>query len=37
MGLGDDPFEWWVTFEEVSLDYCQDVTEVGTFPVAASS
>ena len=37
MGLGDDPFKWWVTFEEVSLDYCQDVTEVGNFPMAAPS
>ena len=37
MGLGDDPFKWWVTFEEVSLDHCQEVTVVGNFPAAASS
>jgi hypothetical protein len=35
MSVGDDPFKWWVTFEEISLDHCRDVTEVGSFPVAS--
>ena len=33
MSVGDDPFKWWVTFEEVSIDHCCAVTEVGSFPV----
>jgi len=36
MSVGDDPFKWWVTFEEISLDHCQDITEVGSFPVASA-
>ena len=31
MSLGDDPFKWWVTFEEVALDKCKEVMEVGPF------
>ncbi len=31
MGSGDDPFKWWVTFEEVSLKNCRNISEVGYF------
>ena len=31
MGSGDDPFKWWVTFEEVPLTQCQTISEVGHF------
>ena len=37
MSVGDDPFKWWVTFEEVSLDRCQDISEVSGFPVSSAS
>jgi hypothetical protein len=32
MNSGDDPFKWWVTFEEVSLQKCQSIDEIGAFP-----
>ena len=37
MSLGDDPFKWWVTFEEVSLKKCKEVEEIGPFPANPSA
>ena len=37
MNSGDDPFKWWVTFEEVSLEKCQSIDEIGAFPSMNSS
>ena len=31
MSLGDGPFKWWVTFEEVALKKCKQVEEIGPF------
>ena len=37
MSLGDDPFKWWVTFEEVALEKCKQIEEIGLFPTNPSA